>query len=91
MASAAYGRGTWFCLASLIGNELVEIGVGEHLAGALRAVADDDVFQITRVNMTVEGLDRAAEFCSCLGSRAQPIRRAQCVLTANVGPFAARD
>jgi hypothetical protein len=61
----------------LVGNELIEIGIGEPLARALGAVADGGVFERTACHMTVEGLDRTAELCSCFGQRSQAIRWAQ--------------
>jgi hypothetical protein len=38
----------------LVGDELIEIGVGEHTAYALAAVADDNVPQRTGGNMAEE-------------------------------------
>src|SRR5215472_15530488 len=55
-------RRTRNVLSSLIGDELVEIGVGEHLARALRAAPDNHVAQLARGDVAVERLDRAAEF-----------------------------
>jgi hypothetical protein len=48
-------------------DEVVEIGVGEHLAGALEAVADLDITKCARVDMTLERLHRAAELVSGFG------------------------
>jgi len=59
----------------LIGNEIVEIGIGEHLVRALRALADDDVAEIPGSDMAVERLDRAAELGSGLRCRFEPVRR----------------
>src|SRR5262249_50757890 len=76
MASAACGRGT--CgryLASLGGNEGVEIGVGEPDAPALLAVADVDAGQRAGSDVRIERLDGAAELACGLGGRAQAIRR----------------
>jgi len=42
-------------------NELVEIGVGEHLALAALAVADGDVLERAGGDVAVERLDRATE------------------------------
>jgi hypothetical protein len=55
------------------GNELVEICVGEHLAWALHAVTNGNIFERTGRNISNEGLDRAAELCSCLGRSQQSI------------------
>jgi hypothetical protein len=73
-------------------DEGVEIGIGEHLARAALAVADDHVAERARFDMAVERLDRAAEFGGGLGLRTQAIKwanaglargraagRAQCV------------
>jgi hypothetical protein len=54
----------------LIGDELIEIGVGEHAALTALAAADDDVAEIARRDVHVEGLDRAAQFRRCFGRRA---------------------
>jgi hypothetical protein len=62
-------------------NEFVEIGIGEHAAWALRAVADDDVFEVARRDVTVEGLDRAAELRRCFGRSPQSIRWALALMT----------
>jgi hypothetical protein len=61
----------------LIGDELVEISVGEHAAGTLGAVTDDDVAEIASGDVTVQRLDGAAELRRCLGRRAQPTRRGE--------------
>ena len=45
-----------------MGDEFVEIGVGEHLARALLALADADVAEIAHSNVGVKRPDRAAEF-----------------------------
>jgi hypothetical protein len=70
------------------GNEFVEVCSGEHLARALHAVADDDVFERTSSNISVEGLDRAAQLHRCLGCRVQSIRWAQGALVVATLAFA---
>jgi hypothetical protein len=45
----------------LVGNESVEVSVGEHLARALCALADDDVAEIPGSDVGVERLDRAVQ------------------------------
>jgi hypothetical protein len=60
----------------LIGNELVEIGVGEHAARALLAVADAHIAERARLDVAVKRAQRTAELRRRLGSRAQPIGRA---------------
>src|SRR5262249_32820638 len=67
-------------LSSLIGDELIEIGVGVHAPQALRALADADVGEIARGEVGVERLDRAAQLARGLGGRGaalgRPARRA---------------
>jgi hypothetical protein len=63
---------------------LVEIGVGEHLAWALHAVADDDVFERARRDVAVEGFDRAPELRCRFGRGARPIRWALALMTTPV-------
>jgi hypothetical protein len=58
----------------LIGDELVEIRVGEHLALALPAVTKGDIFQCARSDVAVERLDRATEPGSGLRSGLKPVR-----------------
>jgi hypothetical protein len=60
----------------LVGDELIEIRVGEHATRALRAVADDDVAERARIDVAVERLDRAGELRCGFGWRAQAIGRA---------------
>jgi hypothetical protein len=55
-------------------DERVEIGIGEHFARALRAVADLDVAQRARCDVALQRLDRAAEPRCCLRLGEQPIR-----------------
>jgi hypothetical protein len=55
-------------------NEGVEICVGEHLARALSAVADDDVANRAGGDVTVERFDGAAQLARSLGRRAQAVR-----------------
>ena len=57
----------------MIGDELVEVGIGEHAARALRALADDDVAQIPRGDVGAQRLHRAAELARGLGGRAQAV------------------
>ena len=57
-----------------MGDESVEIGIGEHLTRAFRAVADDDVTERTRSDVTVERLDRATELGSGLRGSFEPVR-----------------
>ena len=59
----------------MIGDEFVEIGVGEHAAHTLPAMADIDISERAGSNMAVERLDRATQLARCLGGRAQAIRR----------------
>src|SRR5262245_11271449 len=71
-ASAACDRAT--CrrvLTSLIGDEIVEIGVGEHLAWALSAMTDADVFERAGGDVAVQRLDGATKLARGLGGRAQ--------------------
>jgi hypothetical protein len=58
----------------LVGDEFVEIGVGEPAALATLAVAKGDVFQRARLHVAVERLDRAAQLARGLGGRAQSVR-----------------
>jgi len=59
----------------LIGDELVEISIGEHAPSALGAPADGDVFQLARGDVTVGGFDRAAQHTGGFDRRTQTIRR----------------
>src|SRR5262249_16627111 len=68
-------RGTSNVLSGLVGDEFVEIGVGESDARALGAVTDDDVAERAGGDVAVERLDRAAELGRRLGLRAQAIGR----------------
>jgi hypothetical protein len=66
------------------GDELSDIGVGEHVALALLAVPQGDVFQRARGDVTVDRPDRAAElYCSVVFGE-QAVRR------PNAGPLPAR-
>jgi len=71
----------------LASNKFVEVGIGEHAARTLHAVANDDVFERTRRDVTVEGLDRAAQLRRRFGQRAQPVRRARRALAATAAPW----
>jgi hypothetical protein len=44
----------------LVGDELVEVGVGEHATSALRAMANGNVAKRTGLDEAVERLDGAA-------------------------------
>src|SRR5262249_14028746 len=73
-ASAACDRAT--CrrvLTSLIGDEFVDVGVSEHAARALRALADDDVAEIPGGDVGVERLDRAVQLGGGLRGGLEPI------------------
>jgi len=61
----------------LIGDEIVEIGVGEHLALALLAVADADVAKIPGSDVGAQRFDGAAEATCSVGRREQGIRWAR--------------
>src|SRR5262249_54086787 len=63
-------RGTRNVLSGLVGDEFVEKGVGKHAAHALFAEANIDVAQRAGSDVTVERLDRAAEFGGGLSLRA---------------------
>src|SRR6516164_7785242 len=93
MASAGNCRRTRNVLSGLVGDEFVEIGVGEHAALTALAVAKDDVFQRAGSDVTVERLDRAAELARSLGGRAQAVRwgLAQLALVAFGGRARQRD
>src|SRR5262249_48521108 len=65
-------RRTRGILSGLVGDEIVEVGVGEHAARALRAVTDDDVAERAGGDVAGERLDRAAELARGLGGRARP-------------------
>jgi hypothetical protein len=57
----------------LIGDELIENGIGEHAPHTLLAVADGHIWERARFDMAVERLDRATELGCRLGLRAQAI------------------
>jgi hypothetical protein len=59
----------------LVGDELIEIGIGEHAARAPLAVADGDVFERAGGDVAVESLDRAVQLACGLGGRSQAVRR----------------
>src|SRR5262245_37746875 len=61
MANAACGRRTRLILSGLHGDEIGKIRVGEHAAGALLALADADVAEISSGDVLAQGLDRDAE------------------------------
>jgi hypothetical protein len=58
-----------------MGDEIVEIGVGEHAARALAAAADVDVTQHAVGDVVAQRLDRATELSRGLGRRAQAVGR----------------
>jgi hypothetical protein len=60
----------------LVGDEGVEVGVGEHLALALSTVADGNVAKRARRDVALDGLNRASELCRALGERLEPVGRA---------------
>jgi hypothetical protein len=68
----------------LVGDELVEVGVGEHFALTLLAMAQGDVMQRAGSDVGVERLDAAAKFGSGLRCSLKPVRRrdARLVLAA---------
>src|SRR5215813_12016516 len=51
-------RRTRNILSGLVGDEFSEIGVGEHLARALRAMADQDIAQRANRDIAVERFGR---------------------------------
>src|SRR6516164_4159766 len=53
-------RRTRDVLSGLIGNEIIEIGVGEHAARAFAAVPDDDIAERAGSDVTSKRLNRAA-------------------------------
>lgn len=59
----------------MVGDESVEVGVGEHAPHPLRALADADIAQRARGDVGVERPDRDAELGRRLGLGAQTIRR----------------
>jgi hypothetical protein len=67
----------------LVGNEAIEIGVGEHAANALGAVPDADIGERTGCDVAPDGLDRAAELGGrlALGAKAIRQRNARLVLS----------
>src|SRR5262245_21262215 len=73
-ASADPCRRTRNVLSGLIGDKIIEVGVGKHLARALRALADDDVAEITCGDVSVERLDRAVQLGGGLRGVLEPVR-----------------
>ena len=59
--------------ASLIGNEFVEVGVGEHAPRPFATMADHDVANLAGGDVRAERLGRAAELACCFGGCAQAI------------------
>jgi hypothetical protein len=59
----------------LIADELVEIGIGEHAAGALGAVTNHDAAQRATLDVAPDGLDRAAELGGHLALGAKAVRQ----------------
>jgi len=64
----------------LVGNELVEVGGGEHLALAFAAVADREVAQPPRRDVTLKRFLRAAELCRRLRHGERVVRPAHALL-----------
>src|SRR5262249_7097177 len=87
-------RRTRNVLSGLVGDEIVEIGIGEHAAHALAALADADVAEIARGDVRVERLDRTTELSGGLRGTLEPAagREAQLaggtVLPPKYKPFA---
>jgi len=75
----------------LIGDEFVEVGVGEPAPHALRAFADDDVAEIARGDVGVERLDRATEPGSGLRGGLEPVRWGVARLALAAGRRGSRD
>jgi hypothetical protein len=59
----------------LVGNEGIEVGVGEHPALALATATDADIGERTGCDVALEGLDRAAELGGRLALGAKAVRR----------------
>jgi hypothetical protein len=57
-----------------MGNEIVDVGIGEHLARALRALADDDVAEIPGSDVGVERLVRTTELGGGLRGGLESVR-----------------
>src|SRR5262249_4809476 len=75
-ASAAFDRGTCGFSAGQGGDELVDVGVGEHAALALTAVSHGDVVERAAGDIAADRLGGAAKLGGDLFERAQPVRRA---------------
>jgi hypothetical protein len=58
----------------LIGDEIVEVGVGEHAARAFCPMTDDDVTERAGGDVAIEGFHRAAEPGSGLCGGLEPVR-----------------
>src|SRR5262249_52935142 len=74
-ASAACDRAT--CrrvLTSLIGDEIVDVGISEHAAWSLRALADADVAEIPGSDMGAQRFDGTVELDGGLRGGLQPVR-----------------
>jgi hypothetical protein len=57
----------------LIGNELVEIGIGEHFPRARLAVTDGDIAQRPQCDMAIKGAQRTIELGCRLGAGQQAV------------------
>src|SRR5262249_24521035 len=91
-ASAACDRAT--CrrvLTCLIGDEIVEIGGGVHAGWARRALAEDDVAEITCGDVSVERLDRAVQLGGGLRGGQEPARHRLARLALAAGRRGSRD
>jgi hypothetical protein len=58
----------------LVGNEFVEICIGEHAMPTHPAAAEGDVFQLTRLYVDVERLGGTTELGGGLCSGLEPVR-----------------
>jgi hypothetical protein len=59
----------------LVGNEGIEVGVGEHPALALATATDADIGERTGCDVALKGLDRATELGGRLALGAKAVRR----------------
>jgi hypothetical protein len=66
-------------------NEFVDVGISEHAARALLAVADGHIAQRAGGDVAVEGLHRAAELGSGLRGGLEPIRWGRAQLARDRG------
>jgi hypothetical protein len=58
----------------LIGNEFVEVGIGEPAARAFCPVTDGDIFERAGSDVAVQRLDRAAELGGGLRNSFESVR-----------------